>query len=419
MDYFNYKKGQLYAEKVPLAKIAAAVGTPFYCYSSATLTRHYKVFSESLAPLDRLVCYAVKANSNIAVIKTLAELGAGADVVSEGEIRRALAAGISAKKIVFSGIGKTKEELVFALKTGIYQFNVESESELFTLDEVAQHLGKKAPVAFRVNPDVDSKSHKKISTGRKEDKFGIAFADALRIYAQTKRLKNIDVKGISTHIGSQITEIKPFVQAFTKIRELAEELLRRGANIERIDLGGGLGIPYYGSDNPPSPRDYADAVKKAMHGLDCKFIFEPGRMIAGNSGILVAKLTYVKDTGDRIFYVLDAGMNDLIRPSFYDAYHEIITVKKNTVKKQLVDIVGPVCETGDVFAIQREMPAMKSGDLVAFRTAGAYGTTMSSTYNSRLLIPEILVKGDKFAVIRKRPSYNAMLKSETIPGWLK
>ncbi len=419
MDYFNYKKGGLYAENVPLAEIADAVGTPFYCYSSATLERHYAVFSESLAPLDRLVCYAVKANSNIAVIKILAKLGAGADVVSEGEIRRALAAGVPAKKIVFSGVGKTAAEMGFALKTGIYQFNVESEPELFALNEVAESLGKKAPIAFRVNPDIDSGSHKKISTGRKEDKFGIAFADVQNIYDKAKKLKNIEVKGISTHIGSQIMDIAPFARAFAKIRELAEELKAHGTNIERIDLGGGLGIPYYGSDNPPSPRDYADVVKKVMHGLDCKFIFEPGRLIAGNSGILVSKLVYVKNSGGRIFYILDAGMNDLIRPSFYDAYHEIISVKKSTAKKQLVDIVGPVCETGDVFAIQREMPAMKPGDLVAFRSAGAYGATMSSTYNSRPLIPEILVQGGKFAVIRKKLTYDEILASEKIPGWLK
>jgi len=419
MDHFHYKKNNLHAEEVAVAEIAAAIGTPFYCYSTATLERHFKVFSESLEPLDKLVCYAVKANSNIAVIKTLGHLGAGADVVSEGEIRRALAAGISPGKIVFSGIGKTRDEMAYALKTGIYQFNVESEPELVALDEVAKSFGKSAPVAIRVNPDVDGKTHKKITTGRKEDKFGIAFSQSYAIYARAKKLKNIAIKGISTHIGSQITDIKPFAQAFAKIRGLVKELRAQGHNIERIDLGGGLGIPYYGSENPPSPREYAAAVKKEMAGMEARFIFEPGRMIVGNSGILVSKLLYVKDTGHRVFYILDAGMNDLIRPSFYDAYHEIIPVRKTAAKKRAVDIVGPVCETGDIFAKQREMPAMKPGDLAAFRTAGAYGATMSSTYNSRLLIAEVLVKGGEFEVIRKRQSYEEMLAAETIPSWLK
>lgn len=419
MDHFHYKENELYAEEVAIQRIAKAVGTPFYCYSTATLVRHYHVFADGFASVKPLICFAVKANSNIAVLKTLAKEGAGADCVSEGEIRRALAAGIPGQKIVFSGVGKTRQEMSFALKTGIHQFNVESEPELELLNEVALSLGTQAPIAIRVNPDVESHTHHKITTGKKENKFGIAWDQAPEIYQHAGRLKGIRVVGISTHIGSQLTDLKPFQQAFKRLESLVNSLRSQGHNIMRLDLGGGLGISY-DKETPPTPHHYAQMTMEVVKHLGCELIFEPGRLIAGNAGILVTEVIYVKHTPSRSFVIVDAAMNDLIRPSFYDAYHEIIPIqaRKDTTRMMVADVVGPVCETGDIFAKQRTLPQVGSGELLAFRTTGAYGAVMASTYNSRLLIPEVLVKGEQFNLIRARPTYEAMLTGESLPEWL-
>ena len=419
MDHFNYHNDILHAEDVSLETIAAEVGTPFYCYSTATLLRHYTVFAEAFSSVKATICFAVKANSNIAVLKTLASAGSGADCVSEGEIRRALAAGVSPSKIVFSGIGKTRQEMAYALTHGIFQFNVESEPELIALSEVATSLSTKAPIAIRINPDVDGKTHHKITTGKKENKFGINWEQVGEIYAKAATLPGIDIKGISTHIGSQLLDLDPFRQAFKRVEELLTILRASGHPITRLDLGGGLGIPY-DDEAPPTPKLYAEMTIEATKNLDCELIFEPGRLIAGNAGVLVAKVIYLKESGGRHFLIVDAAMNDLIRPSFYEAYHEIIPVRKTPQGTAPIpmDIVGPVCETGDIFAKQRQMPPLTEGDLVTFRSAGAYGAVMASTYNSRLLIPEVLVHGDQFAVIRKRPSYEDMLGMDVVPGWL-
>ena len=419
MDHFRYQNHILYAEDVPIPRIAEEVGTPFYCYSSATLTRHYTVFAEAFSAIPTLVCYSVKANSNLAVLKTLANCGSGADVVSEGEIRRARAASISANKIVFSGVGKTKEEMAYALDEGILQFNVESVAELEALNEVAISKNTQAPIAFRINPDVDAGSNDKITTGRKEDKFGIAWEQARDIYASAGKMDGIRVEAINTHIGSQLVRLEPFQAAFRRIRELVQLLRQDGHNITRLDLGGGLGIPY-DQENPPSPADYAAMTIAEVKDLDCSLIFEPGRLIAGNSGILVSKVIYLKDTGHRHFAIIDAAMNDLVRPSMYDAYHEIIPVQhaEKNVESIAYDVVGPVCETGDTFARLRELPVLSQGDLVAFRTCGAYGAVMASTYNSRLMIPEILVNGKDFATIRPRPTYDDMLQKDVLPEWV-
>ncbi len=419
MDHFSYKNNHLHAEGVAVRKIAEKVGTPFYCYSTATLTRHFNVFVDAFRPHKVMACYAVKANSSLAVIKTLGELGAGADVVSQGEIMRALASGIPASRIVFSGVGKTREEMAFALKKKIFQFNVESEEELLALQQVAKSLNAKADIAIRVNPDVDSKTHKKITTGKKENKFGVDWDQAIGIYDKAKKLTAIRVRGVSTHIGSQVTELAPFNKAFLKVKGLIEELRSRGHKIERMDLGGGLGIPYGGIEKPPSPKEYADMIKGIIKGFDCQLVFEPGRVIVGNAGIMVSEVIYKKDTGHKKFLIVDAGMNDLIRPSFYEAFHEIIPVQKSSMAKEKVDVVGPVCETGDVFATERLLPALKEGDLIAFRTAGAYGAVMASTYNSRLMIPEVIVKGSNFFVSKPRQTYEEMLEAEKIPNWFK
>jgi len=418
MDHFSYKNQLLHAENVSIDKIAASVGTPFYCYSSATLERHFRVFSQAFESVSATICFAVKANSNIAVLKTLGDLGSGADCVSEGEIRRALLAGISPQKIVFSGVGKTRSEMAYALEQGIFQFNVESRPELIALNEVATALSIKAPIAIRINPDVDGKTHHKITTGKKENKFGINWEEARDIYKLAATLPGIEIKGISTHIGSQLLDLEPFRQAFRRVDELVCALRDDGHRISRLDLGGGLGIPY-DTEEPPSPQLYADMTIAATRHLGCELIFEPGRLIAGNAGILVASVIYLKESGSREFLIVDSAMNDLIRPSFYEAYHEIIPVRQpaDDAQEMPMDIVGPVCETGDIFAAQRFMPLLEEGDLVAFRSAGAYGAVMASTYNSRLLVPEVLVKGDQFAVIRKRPSYEEMLGLDKLPGW--
>lgn len=421
MDHFLYQNGALYAEDVPLTDIAAAVGTPFYVYSTATLLRHYQLFDEALSWGPHLVCYAMKAASNQAIIKTLADAGAGMDVVSEGEYRRARAAGVPGDRIVFSGVGKTSGEIRTALEGGIRQFNVESEPEMEVLSEVATSLGVEAPITIRVNPDVDAKTHAKIATGKSENKFGIPIARAREVYAMAAALPGIKVIGIDVHIGSQLTELAPFETAYNKVAELTEMLRADGHEITRLDLGGGLGIPYTRSNEaPPLPTDYGALVQRTVGHLGCEIEIEPGRLIAGNAGLLVSSVIYVKSGEGRDFLILDAAMNDLIRPAMYDAHHDIIPVIEPApgAEPATYDIVGPVCESGDTFAKQREMAAVSNGDLVAFRSAGAYGAVMSSEYNTRPLIPEVLVHGDQFAVIRPRPTFDEMIKRDTIPEWL-
>ena len=421
MDHFIYRDGALYAEDVPVAEIAAAVGTPFYVYSTATLLRHFRLFDEALAGLDHLVCYAMKAASNQAILKTLAQAGAGMDVVSQGEYLRAKAAGVSGDKIVFSGVGKTAEEIRTALTGGIRQFNVESEPEMAAINAVALDLGVVAPITIRVNPDVDAKTHAKIATGKSENKFGIPISRARDVYALAASMKGLDVIGIDVHIGSQLTELEPFRLAYQKVAELTETLRADGHDIRRLDLGGGLGIPYESSNTaPPLPIDYGAMVKESLGHLNVEIEIEPGRLIAGNAGIMVSKVIYVKQGEDRQFLILDGAMNDLIRPAMYEAHHDIIPVieAEPGMQQTAYDIVGPVCESGDTFAKGRHMAPLKADELVAFRSAGAYGAVMSSEYNSRPLIPEVLVNGDQFAVIRKRPTFDEMINRDTIPEWL-
>ena len=421
MDHFLYRNGQLHAEDVALADIAATVGTPFYCYSTATLTRHYHLFTEALSPLPHLVCFAIKSLSNIAVLKTLGDLGAGMDVVSGGEYLRARAAGVPGSRIVFSGVGKTQTEMRMALEGGIRQFNVESEPELRALSEVAHSLGLTAPITIRVNPDVDARTHEKIATGKKDNKFGIPIGRASDVYAEAARLPGIKVIGIDVHIGSQLTELEPFEQAYLKVAELAQRLRAEGHEISRLDLGGGLGIPYERSNEaPPLPADYGALIKRTVGHLGCEIEIEPGRLISGNAGVLVSRVIYVKEGEGRDFLILDAAMNDLVRPSMYGAHHDIVPLVQAApgTESQPYDVVGPVCETGDTFAKARNLAPLAAGDLVAFRSAGAYGAVMASEYNSRPLIPEVLVKDDQFAVIRGRPSFDEMLKRDTIPPWL-
>ena len=421
MDHFLYRDGALHAEDVAIPEIAAAVGTPFYVYSAATLTRHYRLFTEALSPLPHLVCFAIKSLSNVAVLKLLGDLGAGMDVVSGGEYRRAKAAGVPGSRIVFSGVGKTREEMRLALEGGIRQFNVESEPEMRALSEVATALGVVAPIAVRVNPDVDAKTHAKIATGKSENKFGIPIARASEVYAEAARLPGLKVVGIDVHIGSQLTDLAPFEAAYTKVAELTRRLRGEGHVIERLDLGGGLGIPYTRSNEaPPLPSDYGAMVKRVLGDLGCEIEIEPGRLISGNSGLLVSSVIYVKEGEGRDFLILDAAMNDLVRPAMYEAHHDIIPVIEPAPASpvQPFDVVGPICETGDTFARARDLPQLAEGDLVAFRSAGAYGAVMASEYNSRPLIPEVLVKGDHFAVIRARPSFDEILNRDSIPVWL-
>ncbi|MDH3667335.1 MAG: diaminopimelate decarboxylase [Paracoccaceae bacterium] len=421
MDHFTYRDGLLNAEEVPIPLIAESVGTPFYVYSTATLERHYRVFEEALEGTDHLIAYSLKANGNLAVVATLARLGAGADVVSGGELARALAAGVPADRIVFSGVGKTSDEMREALRVGIRQFNVESEPELEALDQVARAMGKRAAVTIRVNPDVDAQTHEKISTGKAENKFGVPISRARQVYAHAGALEGIDIVGVDVHIGSQLTDLAPYESAFTKVAELTELLRADGHDIRRLDLGGGLGIPYQRSNAaPPLPFDYGALIKRTVGHLDCEIQIEPGRLIAGNAGLLVSSVIYRKEGEGRDFLVIDAAMNDLIRPAMYDAWHDIVPVREPGSDQPVapVDVVGPVCETGDTFARTRDLPLMEAGDLLAFRSAGAYGAVMSSEYNSRPLIPEVLVNGAEFAVIRERPTYAEMLARDTVPQWL-
>jgi diaminopimelate decarboxylase len=421
MHHFHYKSGILHAEDVSLARIAAEVGTPFYCYSTATLERHYKVLEQAFRDQKALICFAVKANSNQAVLATMARLGAGMDVVSEGELRRARAAGVPPSKIIFAGVGKTRAEMAYALQEGILGFNVESEPELIALSEVAAEAGKTASIAIRVNPDVDAKTHAKISTGKAENKFGVPYEDARELYARAAKLPGIKISGIHMHIGSQITDLAPFRDAFALLRDLARDLKADGIALEHLDIGGGLGVPYHGgNDVPPTPDEYAAVVKKALGDLGLKLVLEPGRMIVGNAGVLVTRVSYVKDGADKTFTIVDAAMNDLIRPTLYEAYHDVWPVEevRSDMSPMQQDIVGPVCETGDYLAQERALPPAEAGDLLAVMTAGAYGAVMSSTYNTRLLVPEVLVNGDRFAVIRPRPSYDDLIGADRVPDWL-
>ncbi len=421
MDHFLYKNGELHAEDVRIAEIAEKVGTPFYVYSTATLERHFQVFDEALDGMEHLVCFAMKSLSNVAVLKLLGNRGAGIDVVSIGEYLRAKAAGVPGNRIVFSGVGKTREEMRIALEGDIRQFNVESEPEMEALSEVALSLGKVAPIAIRVNPDVDAKTHAKIATGKKENKFGIPISRAKEVYARAAMLKGLDVVGIDVHIGSQLTDLEPFRLAYRKVAELCETLRAEGHNIRRLDLGGGLGIPYTRSNEvPPLPMDLGQVIREEVGHLGCEVEIEPGRLIAGNAGLMITEVIYVKSGEDRDFMIVDAAMNDLVRPSMYDAHHDIELVKEPQAgaEKQPYDIVGPICETGDTFAKARELNKVTAGDLVAFRSAGAYGAVMASEYNSRPLIPEVLVNGDQFAVIRQRPTYEEMIARDIIPEWL-
>jgi diaminopimelate decarboxylase len=421
MHYFDYRAGVLHAEAVDLTALADAVGTPFYCYSSATIERHYKVFAGAFAGADALVCYSLKANSNQAVIATLAKLGAGADVVSGGELLRARAAGVPADKIMFSGIGKTAEELALALDQNVLCVNVESEPELELLSSIAAAKGRRADISIRVNPDVDPKTHAKIATGKSENKFGIPISRAREVYAQAAKLKGVRVVGVDMHIGSQIIELDPFGDAFALLADFVGELRADGHTISHIDLGGGLGIPYR-EDNepPPDPDAYAAIVKNATKGLGCKLIFEPGRLIVGNAGILVTRVLYVKHGEGRTFVIVDAAMNDLIRPTLYDAYHEVRPVRQAPpgAPRITADVVGPVCESGDFIALDRSMVEPRAGDLLAVMTAGAYGATQSGTYNSRPLIPEVLVRKDEWALVRPRVTAQEIIALDRLPKWL-
>ncbi|GJD49566.1 Diaminopimelate decarboxylase [Methylobacterium crusticola] len=421
MHHFRYRDGVLHAEDVDLARLAAEVGTPFYCYSSATLERHYRVFAEAFAGDDALVCYAMKANSNQAVLATLARLGAGMDIVSEGELRRALAAGVPGRRIVFSGVGKTADEMAAALDAGILCFNVESEPELEVLSGVACRRGATAPVSIRVNPDVDARTHAKISTGKSENKFGIPLSRAREVYARAAALPGLSVVGVDMHIGSQITDLAPFDNAAALLAELARDLMAAGHRLHHIDFGGGLGIPYR-DDNapPPDPSAFAAVLRPHFRPLGLKPVFEIGRMIAGNAGVLVTGVTYVKQGDGRTFVIVDAAMNDLIRPTLYEAYHGLRPVAEPGPEAARVtaDVVGPVCESGDYIALSREMPQPRPGDLIAVMSAGAYGAVQAGTYNTRRLVPEVLVRGAEHAVVRPRQTYEELIGLDRVPGWL-
>jgi len=417
MNHFEYRDGALFAEDVAIAEIAASVGTPFYCYSTATLRRHYEVFARSFEGMNATVCYAVKANSNQAVIRTLALLGAGADVVSEGEARRAMVAGVPPEKIVFSGVGKTRDEMAFALAAGIGQFNVESEPELDALDEVARAAGKRARIALRVNPDVDADTHEKIATGRKQDKFGIDIDRATDMYVRASRMAGLAPEGIAVHIGSQLTSLAPFRAAFERVARLVRDLRAAGQTVRRLDLGGGLGI-IYGNETPPEPDAYAEMVREVTDGLEVELVFEPGRLLVGNAGVLVTKVIYVKQAGAKRFVIVDAAMNDLLRPTLYGAVHRVVAARESAETASPADVVGPICETGDVLASNAPLPPLAPDDLLVIQTAGAYGAVMASSYNTRLPVAEVMVKGGKFFVIRPRPTYESLLSLDRVPDWL-
>ncbi len=422
MHHFSYRGGVLCAEDVALPAIARAVGTPFYCYSSATIERHFEVFRAAFAGQDALVCYAMKANSNQAVIATLAALGAGMDVVSEGELRRARAAGVPGSRIIFSGVGKTRAEMALGLDEEILCFNVESEPELEALSALASARGATAPIAIRVNPDVDARTHAKIATGKSENKFGVPISRARDVYARARALPGLSIRGVDMHIGSQITDLEPFDNAFALMADFVRVLRADGHTIDHVDLGGGLGIPYRTDNNPPPfPQAYADIVARHTRALDCRLYLEPGRLIVGNAGVLVASVIFVKAGENKSFVIVDAAMNDLVRPTLYEAYHDILPVKEPDPGADIfrADVVGPVCESGDFLALDRDLPKVEAGDLIAVMSAGAYGAVQAGTYNSRLLIPEVLVKGADFALIRPRPTYEELIALDTLPPWLQ
>jgi diaminopimelate decarboxylase len=423
MNHFEYRNGEMYAEQVPLQKIAREVGTPAYVYSLATLKRHFKVFDQAFAKAPHIVCFSVKANSNLALLRAFAREGSGFDIVSGGELFRALKVGADPKKIVFSGVGKKKEEIEYALEAGILMFNVESEEELFALNEIAAGVGKKAPISLRVNPDVDPQTHPYISTGMKKAKFGVDIKKSLDGYKKALALKNVEVVGVDCHIGSQLTSVTPFVDALAKVREyldrvLAGEMKKEGAQIRYLDLGGGLGISYH-DETPPLPDEYAAAIIRGLEGLDVTLSLEPGRVIVGNAGVLLTEVQYVKETDTKKFVIVDGGMNDLIRPALYGSYQAIQPVAESKAEKIVADVVGPICESGDFFAKDREVARPKRGDLLAVMSAGAYGFTMASNYNSHPKPPEVLVDGDKYYVVRKRESLEDLINGETIPPSLQ
>ena len=421
MDHFSYKDDFLHAEDVSIKEIAKHLGTPFYVYSTATLRRHFDLFESALNGVDHLICYAVKASSNQAILRTLAKFGAGMDVVSGGEYKRARDAGVEGNRIVFSGVGKTSSEMKMALSEGVRQFNVESEEELSVLSTLANSMDRLAPITLRVNPDVDAKTHEKIATGKAENKFGIPISRAREVYALAASLPGIKVVGIDLHIGSQLTQLLPFEEAYKKIADLTNILRSDGHEIMRLDLGGGLGIPYGSNDGtPPTPKEYGQMIKRVLGHLNCEIEIEPGRLLVGNAGLLVSEVIYVKKGHDREFLILDAAMNDLLRPALYEAYHDIVPIVKSRLKQKdaVYDIVGPVCETGDTFAKSREMNKCKPGDLLAFRSAGAYGAAMASEYNTRPLVPEVLTNNGDYVVIRDRPSLEEIIARDKIPDWL-
>jgi len=423
MNYFEYRNGEMFAEGVQLKRLAREVGTPVYVYSLATLMRHFKVFDEAFAKTRHIVCFSVKANSNLALLRAFAKQGSGFDIVSGGELFRALKVGADPKKIVFSGVGKKRVEIEYALNTGILMFNVESEHELMALNEIAAGIGKRAPISLRVNPDVDPQTHPYISTGMKKAKFGVDIKKSLETYKRAVSLKNVEVVGVDCHIGSQLTSITPFVDALAKVREyldrvLAGEMKREGAQIRYLDLGGGLGINYH-DETPPLPEEYAKAIIQGLEGLDITLILEPGRVIVGNAGILLTEVQYIKETETKKFVIVDGGMNDLIRPALYGSYQAIQPVVENNAQKIVADVVGPICESGDFFAKDREIPQPERGDLLAVMSAGAYGFTMASNYNSHPKPPEVLVDGDKYYVVRRRENFDDLINGETIPPSLQ
>jgi diaminopimelate decarboxylase len=423
MNHFEYRNGEMFAEQVPLKRIAQEVGTPAYVYSLATLKRHFKVFDQAFAKARHIVCFSVKANSNLALLRAFAKEGSGFDIVSGGELFRALKVGADPKKIVFSGVGKKKEEIEYALEAGILMFNVESEEELFALNEIAASIGKKAPISLRVNPDVDPQTHPYISTGMKKAKFGVDIKKSLETYKKAVSLRNVDVVGVDCHIGSQLTSVTPFVDALAKVREyldrvLAGEMKKEGAQIRYLDLGGGLGINYH-DETPPLPDEYARAIIQGLEGLDVTLILEPGRVIVGNAGILLTEVQYLKETETKKFVIVDGGMNDLIRPALYGSYQAIQPVVQTNAEKMIADVVGPICESGDFFAKDREIARPRRGDLLAVMSAGAYGFTMASNYNSHPKPPEVLVDGDRYYIVRKRESMDDLINGEVIPATLQ
>ena len=423
MNHFEYRNGEMFAEGVALERIAREVGTPAYVYSLATLKRHFKVFDQAFSKVRHIVCFSVKANSNLALLRAFAKEGSGFDIVSGGELFRALKVGADPTKIVFSGVGKKREEIEYALNSGILMFNVESEQELIALNDIASSMGKRAPISLRVNPDVDPQTHPYISTGMKKAKFGVDIKKSLETYRKAVSLRNVEVVGVDCHIGSQLTSITPFVDALAKVREyldrvLAGEMKKEGAQIRYLDLGGGLGINYH-DETPPSPDEYAKAIVEGLEGLDVTLILEPGRVIVGNAGILLTEVQYIKETDSKNFVIVDGGMNDLIRPALYGSYQAIQPVVENRAQKIVADVVGPICESGDFFAKDREIPRPQRGDLLAIMSAGAYGFTMASNYNSHPKPPEVLVDGDQYYVIRRRESFDDLINGETIPPLLQ